>query len=1648
MFRQTSIFVFLIIAYAAISLTACSGQPNNNEAQDNLTRGGYTLVPDVSGEMGIDISTSFTLTTPHKMLDAMPTMLIDGQPLPVVIRQNEYTFLVTPAMPLSHNNLYIFRLERDELPDITWAFQTAVQFQIISTLPEHQSTRVPVDTGIEIAFSVRGETNISDHFSIYPHVEGRFIHRGATAVFMPTSPLEHRQLYTVTIEAGVGLANEGDVISDDRIFAFETEAEPAEGHSQSWLNSVSFLSNFEELPSFEPPNVRFWVNYDRQAVVRPAVHISVYRLDDRDQAIDAVRQLRELPRWANFSRGEGLVETAGLDSLASFEITERQGQSHTETLVLPDVLPPGFYLIDAAVDGLSDQMIVQISDLAVQIISDAEKAIVWVNDMTTGLPALGAQVYDHANSYSFQTDENGIAIVQRGENVFEQLSVRAADGKEVELVFSGVNESRARWPNEPTVDDGYWTVLQLDRTLFQRDDTLYFWGFAQNRYHDEELRHLTATLVQGWSWNLNARDILYRQIVTVREGSYSGEIDLPNLNPGSYRLIISHGDTTLGSIHFRVEDFVKPPYQLLVSADRPAAFVGESVTFTAGVEFFEGTPVSELEIDYEFWGWQLQSERGQGVTNLNGVVEVSIAEIVPDDEREYAQGQTDLQFSAWATLPEIGWTRVEERVRVFINDIDVTAHASREGKDASLAIAVHGVTLDRLNDGSAQHSGDFLDAPVSGQVVSVEVVRIYWEPVRDGEFYCFIKRRVVPRYRHQHREEVINSFEMTTGQNGEANIDFVVPNRENESYRARLTTIDGNGRTITQDVFVGRNFASFFQRANDPLPYLHAERWNYDIGDLVELSIKQGAELLTSGNSLFVVASNGILDFQAGSNVRSFAFAEEHLPNATVYAFHFNGHTYHSMSRNLSFNIGSRELILDVTTDQESYRPGDTVGVTITATDGDGNPKSANINLSVVDEALFALRDYTVNTRTLLYRSVSSGIRIRRATHRTFVSAGFESDGSLPVDPDVPDLGGAAAPATGGGGEDASATPIREDFEDAAVFASIRTSTRGEARFSFRLPDNITSWRLTTSGITTDLYAGNDVQNIIVTNPMFLHYSLNDIFLVGDRPTLGVNVYGTGLSGGERINFEVWSADAPDRILRASGASFERVNIPLPEITQEGEHTLIIIATADNGLSDAVKHSYRVITSHRQVDTAVFYDVTADTVFEVGVQGLTSITFTDRGRGQFLHELLGMRHVRGARLEGFVLYNEATQLIEKHFPETEMFVRADSFNPREYQREDGGLAMLPYAASDLALTVMLMPFITDELNINALRDYLYYMYEESPVGNRMQALYGLAMMREPVLLDLQSFAIVEDLPVRDFAYIALGFAAIGETGAAAAIFDERIAPKIQRIEPYYRVYTGSRHGEILEATSVVALLAAELGIPEALGLHGYVARNHSDDLLISVGRLAFISHEIAQKSDSAASITYTLFGERMTRDLADGGSFTLQIPAQNLGEFNLVSVTGDVSAISLHRTQLEEIEIVDNDITVTRQFFREGRVVGTNTFEQGDLVRVQISIDYSAKAIIGSYMVTDFLPAGLVPVSGSLRFAADGNTARWRHATIEGQRIIFFDHHSRFDDVRVYYYYARVVNPGTFKAEGTIVQNLGVREYLAVGEDAMVVIQG
>jgi hypothetical protein len=169
---------------------------------------------------------------------------------------------------------------------------------------------------------------------------------------------------------------------------------------------------------------------------------------------------------------------------------------------------------------------------------------------------------------------------------------------------------------------------------------------------------------------------------------------------------------------------------------------------------------------------------------------------------------------------------------------------------------------------------------------------------------------------------------------------------------------------------------------------------------------------------------------------------------------------------------------------------------------------------------------------------------------------------------------------------------IRQDFRDAAYFMNVTLDDSGHGILKFKLPDNITSWRATLSGVTTDLSAGSGKIALNVSLPFFINYTLNSTYLVGDKPVLGVNAYGNDLKKGDDVSFEVSSLTYPERVVKANGKAFERIDIPLWEM-KEGIEDIIIKAGCIGGLGDSIKQTIKTVKSYHRIERAEYYDFEA-----------------------------------------------------------------------------------------------------------------------------------------------------------------------------------------------------------------------------------------------------------------------------------------------------------------------------------------------------------------------------------------------------------------------------------------------------------------------
>jgi hypothetical protein len=193
-------------------------------------------------------------------------------------------------------------------------------------------------------------------------------------------------------------------------------------------------------------------------------------------------------------------------------------------------------------------------------------------------------------------------------------------------------------------------------------------------------------------------------------------------------------------------------------------------------------------------------------------------------------------------------------------------------------------------------------------------------------------------------------------------------------------------------------------------------------------------------------------------------------------------------------------------------------------------------------------------------------------------------------------------------------------------------------------------------------------------------------------------------------------------------------------------------------------------------------------------------------------------------------------MITAYYEEAKAWYEETEVNLADYRNSDGGFGILPYAESDLRTTALVTPLVAEEIGSGELRKYYYGILFNGKENVKPAALYGMAVLGEPVLLELDKAAAVENMKIEDYIFIALAYAELGEYPPAEKIFVERVLPLLEQTDPYVRVKAENRDLS-LRYTALAAVLASKLDRSEKDGMYRYVSDNNSGEYLVNLEKL-------------------------------------------------------------------------------------------------------------------------------------------------------------------------------------------------------------------
>jgi alpha-2-macroglobulin len=1519
-----------------------------------------------------------------------------------------------PVAPLQPGVVYRFSLATsDGDPLDSWAFQAKQAVQVVSTVPGDETTDVPLKTGIEITFDQDGVVDPASHVTITPKTAGRFEHRGRTLAFIPNR-LKAATVYSVTVRRGVTVDGTDEVLAEDFRFRFETAAKA--GTSEP---TFEFPNELLEVAVAGRPTLPIW-GFNEDGSHPKTARIEVYRLAGIGPAMDAYRRLRGSARWARWSTDDA-VPTAGLRRVIAFDAKLWRGSDQL-WFRLPDTLSAGWYLVQRPSAKGPTQVILQVTDVAGYLTVSDSRTLVWANDLANGRTIVGARVSVEGAELG-RTDADGLLFVATPTRLLPDrpvagttrtdpiVTITTGDGRSMFMPsVSQVPEWQESWSSDRS--EAHWLVFHTDRLIYRRTDTVNVWGVIRERATSAIPQDVDVLLVTS------ASDPLPPAIATLRArpgpaGAFTGSLDLRDLPEGSYDLVLRVGSTVVGSTSIQVDRILKPAYRLEVETGRRVYIQGDRIKITTQASFYEGSPVPGVPLRIE--GALERNVR----TDATGTAVYRTTARVPDYQEE--SGGFDYQsISVSPARAEEGEISGASReFIVFPSSRTIQADATIQGGRVRLRGEVHLVDRDRLETemaaGASPWDLDPRGKPVAGATVTMTFIEYIPSRVKTGTTYDWIEKKVVPVYDYRTYSQQVRTVKVRTAADGSFS-SSVRDSGHKHDYSVKVSVPDPDGHTARANIWASGGRVADGDTSDaaylEPTSKAAERPEGYAIGEAIDLTFRENRPV-SGGRYLFHFAQRGLRDATVQSSPRlQTQFRAWAMPNMVINGVHFTGSRYvEGVEHPVAFRAADRAIDIGLTTTRKRYAPGEQVTLDVRTRDRAGKPVAAAVVVQAVDVKLYAIgAAFEADPLRELYASISSGIRTRFTSHR------------------------ARQPIFGEGGDTAGGNGDgpRRDFKDAVLFDVVQTGADGRGRTTFRLSDDLTSWRVTGAAITTDMQAGSDFIDVPVGLPFFVDAAIAPEYLAGDRPSIQVRAYGSALKAGTDVRITVASDSLglASRTVRAK--AFATVTVALPQLTA-GKHTVTVSATAGAGAStmnDSLTRSFTVIASRlEQTRTEYLDSFGSDPV--PGGAGLTTILISDTSAARYLPVLLEVSGGDGARLERALARAMASGLLSRHFGGAEGVRPAGDFDGGQYQTPDGGIAPVPYASSDVELSALVAIFAPDRFRAEDLRGYLdgVLANPKSTRERRTYAIAGLAGLGAPVLPQIRAAALDTKLTIRERLVTGLGASAIGDAATARSIAASLWSDQGEQLADVARLRVGDSTREITAATSLMAVLAAGIGDTRAPALWAYVETNPNTDAPYELFAVAYLDRLLDRLPVEAASFAYVVDGSRTQVDLEAGDTFRLTLTAAQRQGLRIETLKGSIGLTSNWREPIVASTIKkDPDISIRRSRTPAALV------RTSDLARIDLTVRFGPKAPAGCHLVTELVPSGLIPMGpmSSWYAGGDGDVSAAGVTTpfsIVGQRVMFCAEPTKKDRTVRLRYYARVITPGRFVWEPAVVES-------------------
>ena len=812
-----------------------------------------------------------------------------------------------------------------------------------------------------------------------------------------------------------------------------------------------------------------------------------------------------------------------------------------------------------------------------------DRLTIWAVDVDSGAPIVGESlsVYDQLGEYigDTVTDERGIAQLHIWYDpgiLYTGLTAALDSDEYFGIGYSRWSPGMGAWDaNRP----GYYslpafqTYLYMDRPVYRPGQPVYFRGILRRKddvvYMPPPFETVQATL-RNWYQG----DVVEKRVLNVSEyGSFHGEFEIPtDATLGYYSISIDfpksdgeYGRNSDRSRDFLVAEYRLPEYQATLNAEEPEFVRGETATVELEGKYYFGGPLSNADGDFTVYatpyvfeysadgyydfsssssyrGWYEQSKRGEIVaegslrTDAAGIAKFSVGRPLNDEP-----GSQRLRVEA-SIRDETGQT--------ITDSVDLVAHQGLLYVGARPERYVSRVGQDSLINIIAV---DWDSQPVAAQEIDVRVVERRWTRSQQQDLET---GRVKTSWDVE--EIPVTSGSVTTGADGKARYAFPPPN--GGSFHIIVSTRDELGNRVSASTRAWVSSRSYirWRKDDDKSIELVADKKAYRVGDKAQVLIAspfQGAAQALISIERGDVLSTELVTLESNSHIHEFEILPEHAPNIFVSVFLIKPVDEHNpvaawrMGRTqLQVDPERYALSIEIDAEPDQAEPQDDVIFHLRVTDWKGDPVVAEVGVGLTDLAALSLGER--NSEPLL-DSFFGRQPLLIATSSAIINNADEFTANVvetlaTLDP-AEDRGDCCFGGGGGSYSGPTTIPVpRSDFIDTPYWnPALITNGKGEATFSVKLPDNLTTWRLDARAITEGragrFLVGENTFDLISARPLLIRPLTPRFFTVGDEAQLAAVVNN---NTGSAVTADVSVLNTDGLEFADSSSIMQRVTIP------------------------------------------------------------------------------------------------------------------------------------------------------------------------------------------------------------------------------------------------------------------------------------------------------------------------------------------------------------------------------------------------------------------------------------------------------------------------------------------------------------------------